>query len=119
MSKLKIKQEGRNSWWVQNIDDTGPEWCGPYKNREEAVEGRDGLERTRATKTWQKVQKEWLQKSSKPSSEVASPIVAEAVTTSSTGLESPAIQSQSSSTGSKSLLFGFGFGQTSKPPTPQ
>ena len=69
--------------------------------------------------TWKQVEREWVQKSLKPSSEVVSPIVAEVVTTSSTGLESPVTQSQSSSVNSKSLLFGFGFGPMSKPPTPQ
>lgn len=110
MSKLKIKQEGRNSWWVQNIDDTGPEWCGPYKNREEAVEARQGLERTRDTKTWQQVEKEWDQKSSKQSSEIVSTPAKAVDTTCLTGLETPVTPSQSSSTGSKSLLSGFNFG---------
>lgn len=119
MGKLKIKKEGRGEYWVENPDQTVFPWCGPYKNKTEAIEARDGLHRTMETKTWKLIQREWLQKSLKPSSEVASPIVAEVVTTSSTGLESLAIPSQSSSTGSKSLLFGFGFGQTSKPPTPQ
>ena len=110
MKKLKIEKRGPKDYWVENIDTTQYLWCGPYKNREEAVEGRQGLERTRETKTWQQVEKEWAQKNSKQSSEIVSVPAKAADTTCSTGSENLVTPSQSSSTGSKSLLSGFNFG---------
>ena len=119
MKKLKIEKRGPKDYWVENIDTTQYLWCGPYKNREEAVEAREGLQRTRDTKVWQEIERTWVKSSSKPSSEAALPTAKAVVTTCSTASEKPVTQLQSSSLGSKSLISGFSFGLASKPPTPQ
>lgn len=62
MSKLKIEKRGKGEYWVENPDDTKEIWCGPYKNKTEAIEARDGLHRTMETKTWKIIQTEWANK---------------------------------------------------------
>ena len=115
--KLQIKQEGRAQWWVENIDSQVP-WCGPYKNRDEAVEAREGLLRTWESETWQEIEREWetknlTQKPSETSSRSLLTGVPEvSVIVSAQSQENPSTQSQSSSPTSKSLLFGLGFGPT-------
>jgi hypothetical protein len=59
MRKLRIEKRGRGNYWVENIDDTGEPFCGPYKNRQEAVEAREGLLRTLGTKAWQDIELNW------------------------------------------------------------
>ncbi len=114
--KLQIKQEGRAQWWVENIDDTREIFCGPYKNRDEAVEAREGLLRTWESETWQEIEREWetrnlTQKPSENTSKSLLTSVPEVVLTPSVpSQENQSTPSQSSSPVSKSLLSGFGFG---------